>query len=310
MAVSPPTSRASASAGPRRAPSGDGAGRVPQEQRQRSLEIVRNLTAREVRTQFKRTAFGRAWSFINPIATLAILSLVFGLFIRVPFEPSRNSDLQLFVIFLAAALIPWNFMSGAITAGMSSLVVNAGLLTKVYFPRYVLPTSVILSMSLTFAIEMGVLLTVVAVLGGPGVLVFVPGILLFMLLIAAFAIGVAMTLSIAMVYFRDTQHIMGIFMQLWFYATPIIYPLTLITVDVQNRLDEGGWTVFGQPIPLETLYMLNPAAAFTGAFRTMIYDYAWPSLGQLLTCVVWTALALGVGLLVFRRFSARVVEEL
>ena len=85
-----------------------------------------------------------------------------------------------------------------------------------------------------------------------------------------------MALSVAMVYFRDTQHIMGIFMQLWFYATPIIYPLAMIT-DVQRTLDERGWSILGRSVPLELIYGLNPAAAYTGAFRTMIYDYAWPS---------------------------------
>ncbi|WP_298460439.1 ABC transporter permease [uncultured Cellulomonas sp.] len=309
MAVSPTTSPTSPPGGSSRRLAG-GASSSVREDRQRSFEIVRNLTVREVRTQFKRTALGRLWSFINPLVTLAILSVVFGLFLRVPFQPSRNGDLHVFVLFLAAALIPWNFMSGAITAGMNSLVVNSGLLTKVYFPRFVLPMSVILSMTLTFAIEMGVLLVVVGLAGGFEVLLFVPAIAVFMVLISAFAIGIAMSLSIAMVYFRDTQHIMSLFMQLWFYATPIIYPLTLITDDVQQRVDDRGWTVLGQAIPLELIYGLNPAAAFTGAFRTMIYDYAWPTAGQWVICLAWAVASVLVGLLVFRKFSARVVEEL
>lgn len=276
---------------------------------QSGRDILRNLTVREVRTQFKRTALGRIWSFINPLATLAILSVVFGLFLKIEILPSRGTDMHLFVLFLAAALIPWNFISGGIIAGMNSLVANSGLLTKVYFPRYVLPVAVILSMALTFGIEMGVVIVVTSFVGGPKIYLFIPAILLVMALIICFVIGVAMMLSVALVYFRDTQHFVSLFMQLWFYATPIIYPLMLIQTQ-QDKIQAKGWTIFGEPFPVLFIYNLNPTASFTGAMRSMIYDYSWPSWQQLFGCGLWAAIALGFGILTFRRFSARVVEEL
>lgn len=265
-------------------------------------EILVNLTIREIRTQFKRTALGRIWSFVNPLATLAILSFVFGFFIKVPIEPSKGTDMHLFVLFLASALIPWNFISGGITSGMNALVANAGLLTKVYFPRWVLPVSVILSLALTFVIELSVLVVLTSFFGGPKIFLFLPALVVLAALTVAFVCGIAMALSIALVYFRDTQHFVSLLMQLWFYATPIIYPLSLIENAAGDRNLLG--------IPLTAIYQLNPAVSFTGAFRSVIYDYSWPSWGQWLGCLIWAVLSLALGMAVFRRFSARVVEEI
>lgn len=272
-------------------------------------ELLVNMTMREVRSQFKRTALGRLWSFINPLATIAIYSLVFGYILQSPIQPGTNSGIHLFALFLAAALIPWTFISGAIMAGMGSIVNNAGLLSKVYFPRFILPVSTILAMTVTFAIELSLLTVIMAIAGGPEVLLFLPGLILLMGITVLFCIGVALMLSIAMVYFRDTQHFMAIFIQLWFYGTPIIYSETLI-LQLQTRMQDAGWTLFGQPFPLMAIYNLNPATQITGAFRAMLYDFAWPTWGEWLGCTVWAALTLGAGTLIFRKYSARVVEEL
>jgi len=89
-------------------------------------ELLMNLTMREVRSQFKRTALGRLWSFINPLATIAIYSMVFGYILQSPIQPGINSGIHQFALFLAAALIPWTFLSGAIMSGMGSIVNNSG----------------------------------------------------------------------------------------------------------------------------------------------------------------------------------------
>jgi ABC-2 type transport system permease protein len=272
-------------------------------------ELLMNLTMREVRSQFKRTTLGRLWSFINPLATIAIYSMVFGYILQSPIQPGINSGIHQFALFLAAALIPWTFLSGAIMSGMGSIVNNSGLLSKVYFPRFILPVSTILAMTVTFAIELGLLTVIMAIVGGPEVFIFLPGLILLMLLTVLFCIGIALMLSIAMVYFRDTQHFMNIFIQLWFYATPIIYSETLV-LSLQTRARADGWTLFGQPFPLFFLYNLNPAARITGSFRRMLYDYVWPSWEDWAVVTLWAAIALGAGALVFRKFSARVVEEL
>jgi ABC-2 type transport system permease protein len=183
---------------------------------------------------------------------------------------------------------------------------------QVYFPRFILPISTVLAMTVTFLIELSILLVIMAIVGGPTVFLFLPGLVLLVLITLAFCTGIALMLSIALVYFRDTQHLMAIFMQLWFYATPIIYAESLISGPggLTQRAQAAGWTLFGQPFPLTFIYNLNPATLITGAFRSMLYDFVWPSWRAWLGCLLWALAALGVGVLVFRRLSARVVEEL
>jgi ABC-2 type transport system permease protein len=272
-------------------------------------ELLVNLTMREVRSQFKRTTLGRLWSFINPLATIAIYSVVFGYILQSPIEPGLNSGIHLFALFLASALIPWTFLSGAILSGMGSIVNNAGLLSKVYFPRFILPVSTILAMTVTFGIEMSLLTVIMAIVGGPKVLLFIPGIVAMMALTVVFCIGIALMLSVAMVYFRDTQHFMAIFIQLWFYATPIIYSQALVQ-SLEGQLRESGWNLFGEPFPLLFLYNLNPATLFTGAFRSMLYDFEWPNWSVWVGSLAWALAVLAIGASVFRKFSARMVEEL
>lgn len=196
---------------------------------------------REVRAQYKRTALGRLWSFINPLATIGIFSLVFATIMKIQIAPGVNSGIHVFALFLAAALIPWNFISGGIVSGMNALVSNAGLLGKVYFPRWIPVVATVLAMAVTFGIELGVLTVVVAIVGGPKVLLFIPLLLILGLLTTAFVAGVALMLSVALVYFRDTQHFMALFMQAWFYLTPIVYPVSLV-VNQQQALDAGAIT--------------------------------------------------------------------
>ena len=272
-------------------------------------ELVQNLTMREVRSQFKRTALGRLWSIINPLASIAIYSLVFGFILVSPITPGTNSGIHVFALFLATALIPWSFFAAAILTGMGSIVNNEGLLSKVYFPRFILPVSSILAIAVTFGIELSLLTIVMAIAGGIEVFLFLPGLIAMAVIMIVFCIGVALMLSVAMVYFRDTQHFMALFIQLWFYATPIIYSQALVQSQEQ-KLQASGWNLFGEPFPLLFLYNLNPATLFTGAFRTMLYDFAWPAWPVWLGASVWALAMLGIGSLVFRRFSARMVEEL
>ena len=270
----------------------------------RSLELLGNLTMREIRAQYKRTALGRLWSFINPLATIGIFSLVFATIMRIQIQPGVNSGIHIFALFLAAALIPWNFISGGIMSGMNALVANAGLLSKVYFPRWIPVVATVLAMAATFGIELSVLIVVMAIAGGLQVLLFLPILAVLAVLTVAFVAGIALMMSVALVYFRDTQHFMALFMQVWFYLTPIVYPISLI---VQKQADLAQ---DGHDIPLAFIWGLNPAYRFTAAYRSVLYDFQMPSWQDWVGCLAWTLLALGAGVMVFRRFAARLVEEL
>lgn len=270
-----------------------------------SRELLTNLTLREVRGKYKRTVLGHGWSLLSPVASLAIFSLVFGLLLRVDPPVGDPSGLDLFVLWLAAGLLPWTFFASALQAGMGSLAANAGLVTKVYFPREVLVTSVVLSFVATFGIEMAVL--VVALLAvGANPLPWLPLVAVLVALLALFVLGLSLLLSVANTLFRDTSYLMNIVLQLWFYLTPVIYPVRL----VDQAIGPGGLNVLGLDVPVDRLYGLNPMVRFVSAFRTLLYDNRMPSVTDWAGVTLSTAVVLAVGIVVFRRFAPRLAEEL
>lgn len=270
-----------------------------------TLNLLKNLTLREIRSQYKRTALGRIWSLINPLAQIAIFSLVFGLLFQISAPPGTNSGLTVFPVWIGIGVITWGFISGAISAGMGSLIGNAGLLTKVYFPRSVLVTSSILSMGFTYATELLVLIAIVAVVGGPQVLLYVVLLIPLLALTITFVLGIALLLSVASVYFRDLQHLWGIFTQVWMYASGVMFPLQLVR-DAEERiaLEQG------IRLPLVALFQANPAERFLSAYRNILYDFQVPPLDTWITLILWSVGSLVVGTLVFRRLARDIVEEI
>lgn len=262
-----------------------------------SRELLYNLTQREIRGKYKRTALGQLWSLVNPIAQMLTYTVVFGFFLRNDPGPGDPSGLHVFALWLCAGLLPWIYLNNVINQGMLSLSANSNLILKVYFPRETLVVATVASWLFTHAIEMGVLVVAILLFGGDPLL-FLPGVIFFMLVLTAFGLGLALILSIANVYFRDTQHFMSIFMQLWFYMTPILYPIAL----VESHLKKHPW--------LWKAYQLNPAEKFTVVFRNLLYDNRWPSLFNTAYLVVVSAVVLVVGQLIFGRFSVKIAEEL
>ncbi len=263
-------------------------------------ELLLNLTLRELRGKFKRSVLGYLWSVINPAVNLAIYTIVFGVFLKVTPPIGDPSGLENYGFFLVAALIPWTFLTNSLGGAVGVMVGNEGLIKKVYFPRSVLPASVVLSFLIGFLVELLVLALAFAVVGNI-VIEFIPLILLLVTLEFGFVLGIGLALSVANAYFRDIQHFLVIFLNVWFYATPILYPIT--TVPEQASL-------FGVEIPLRAIVQLNPMSAFTAAFRDALYDLRAPEPAQILRLVVVTAVSLVVGILVFRRLEPRLAEEL
>ena len=279
------------------------------EDARQTLDLTLRLTQRSVSSEFKGTALGRLWSFINPLATIAIFALIFGIVFRNEVPPGRNSGIDSFALWIGIGVLSWTFFSSGIMASMNALVDNAGLLTKVYFPRQVLIYSAVLSLAVDFAFELLVLVIIAMILGGPGVLAMIPALLVVTVLVGMFAVGLGLMLSIATVYFRDLGHLWQIFNQMWMYASGVVFPLTMVN-KVQNDLFDKGWQVNGGPIPLTTILRLNPAETYLEAFRSCLYDFALPSQPVFLACLAWAIVMLTLGLVFFRRHSASIVEEL
>ena len=259
-----------------------------------SRDLLTNLTLREIKGKYKRTVLGQAWSLLNPIAQMVTYSVVFSLLLKAKPPPGDPSGLNVFALWLSCGLLPWLFFNNVVSSGMSSLVGNANLINKVYFPRETLVISNTLSWLFTFSIEMTVLVVAILLFGGAPLL-YLPATIFFMIVLAIFGLGISLMLSVANVYFRDTQHFIAILMQVWLYATPIMYPITIIALEKPGLIG---------------LYRANPMERFTEVFRNTIYDGRWPTLADTLFVVVVSLVFLCLGYVVFKHYEGRLAEEL
>lgn len=260
-------------------------------------ELLWNLTLRELRSKYKRSVLGWAWSMLNPIAVMTIYSVVFRVVMRVEPELGDPSGLHNYALFLLAGLLPFNFMSNALMQGMGALVNNAALVKKVYFPREVMVVSATASWVVSFFIELAIL-AVALVIAGAFVLPMLPLVLLVVAVQATFVLGLGLVLGILTVYFRDLEHLTGLGLQVWFYASPVIYPLAYVT----ERLDRSS--------ALFRLYEANPMVGFVEVYRDLLYHVRMPSGGTVVYLVLVSIATLVAGLLVFNRYADRVAEEL
>lgn len=260
-------------------------------------ELYINLTLRELRSKYKRSVLGWAWSMLNPLATMAIFSVVFRFFLRIEVEVGDPSGLRIFAFFLLCGLLPFNFLSAGLTGGLGSLVGNANLVKKVYFPREVLVGAIVSSFVVSFLIELAVL-SVALLFVGNMVLTWLPIVIVVVALQALFVLGLALLFSVCSVYFRDLEYLTTIGLQIWFYLTPIIYPISLVRDAFEDRPT------------LLTLYELNPMTRFVAVYRDLLYHLRLPDVWDMLFLSVAAALSMAVGLTVFSRLEARLAEEL
>jgi len=269
-----------------------------------SRELLSNLTLREVRGKYKRTVFGQLWSLANPLALMLIYTVVVGFIFRIKPAPGDPSGLDVFALWLLCGLLPWTFLSSVISSGLNSLVGNAGLIQKVSFSRVVLPLAAVGSTAYNWLFEMAVLLIAVSIFGA-FVLPWIPLVIVAMILLAVFGAGISLMLSVANVYFRDTEHFVGIFLQIWMYFSPIIYPVSLVE---SGSAKIGG--LLGTNITIADIYGLNPVEHFVMVFRNLIYDNRFPDPSDWIACVAWSAVSITLGLFIFRRNERNLAETL
>lgn len=260
-------------------------------------ELFVNLTLRELRGKYKRSVLGWTWSLINPLVTMGLYSVIFGVVLNVTPEVGDPSGLKNFAFFLLCGLLPFNFLANSLSSGMASLIGNAGLVKKVYFPRDVLVAANTASWLVAFLTELSVLAVALLFVGNV-VLPWLPVILVVVALQTCFVFGLALVLAVLTVYFRDLEHLVGLALQVWFYSAPIIVPLSL----VKDQIGDVGW--------MWTLYNLNPLTRFVEAYRDLFYSLRLPPAADLAYLVVAAGLSLVVGYAVFRRFEGRLAEEL
>jgi lipopolysaccharide transport system permease protein len=255
-------------------------------------DLVYNLVVRDLKVRYKNSLLGILWSWLNPLLMMLIFTLVFGYMWRN--RPIDNPH----ILFLSA-LLPWNFFTGAVMGGIPSIVGNAHLVKKVYFPREALPISVVLSSLVNFLISLPVLLILILVSGVPltGWLLLLP---LPILIQVTFALGIVLFLSALEVFYRDTHMMMDVGIQAWFFLTPIVYTIR----DLPEKVTLLGVTFN----PQLWLFRLNPMASIINTYQDILYNGALTRFDFLARTAVTALVFLVFGYWFFLKHSKRFGE--
>lgn len=246
-------------------------------------ELLYFLTWRDVKVRYKQTVLGAAWAIIQPLFMMVVFSLFFGHLAKMP------SDGIPYPVFAYCGLLPWQLFAHSLTESSNSLVANERLITKVYFPRLVVPISAVFGGIIDFAIAFLILVAMMAYFGlAPGwAILTLPG---FMLLAVATALGAGLWLSALNVQYRDVRYTINFLVQFWLFATPVAYPSSI----VPER-----WRAF---------YGLNPMAGVVEGFRWALLGKSPPSFALLAVSVAVVVLILIGGLYYFRRMEGKFAD--
>jgi len=246
-------------------------------------ELLYFFVWRDLKVRYKQTVLGAAWAIIQPFFLMVVFSLFFGRLAGVP------SDGIPYPVFVYCALLPWQLFAHALSESSNSLVANERLLTKVYFPRLLIPTSSVLGGLVDFAVAFVILLLMMGWYGirPTWAIVTLPG---FVLLAMASALGVGLWLSALNVRYRDVRYTIGFLIQFWLLATPVAYPSSLIP---------GRW---------RALYGLNPMAGVVEGFRWALLGKSEPPGALLAVSAAAVILILIGGLYFFRRFESEFAD--
>jgi lipopolysaccharide transport system permease protein len=236
------------------------------------------LIWRDVKVRYKQTALGVAWAILQPLLTMVIFTLLFGKLARVP------SDGKPYSIFVFAGLLPWNFFAAAVDNSSNSLVGNSALITKVYFPRLIIPSAAAGAALVDFAIASVILFFMCAYFGigaSLHLLMLIP----LTVLMVLFAIAVGMRMSALNVKYRDIRYALPFMINIWMYATPVIYPVSFI------------------PPRWRWMLILNPLGPIIEGFRSAIFSqqFQWSKLS--VSC------AIVIGALAYSLYSFRRTEQ-
>jgi ABC-type polysaccharide/polyol phosphate export permease len=255
--------------------------------------LIWNFAQRDLKARYKGTLLGWVWSLLVPLATLLIYTFVFSVIFRAQPPDFGNGESGNFTVWLFGGLIAWNFLAQSIQLGIPTLLGNGPLLQKVYFPSHVPVLGAMGAILVQSLIETAIYLVVLLLLGNVGIAwLLLP---LWLVIYLVFVASTAVALAVLNVYYRDIQHLTGVALQLLFFLTPVFYTLDLVPVEWHG-------------IPLQQLILLNPIAQFLVVFRELTYGLAVPDVSAWLGLLTWTALALVLSAIVYRRWGLDVGE--
>jgi ABC-type polysaccharide/polyol phosphate export permease len=246
--------------------------------------VIQNMVVQELRVRYQRSILGFFWTLLNPLLMLATLVFVFAhLFKTVGNYP----------VFLLAGMVPWNFLSGSLYDGAVCIIINEGLIRKIYVPKLVFPLARVLINLVTFVFSLGAMFLLLWPLGArPSLaMLFLP---VAIGLFSVFALGLSLIVATANTFYRDCGHLVGVFLQAWYFMTPIIYP-----VDGDLFPENARW-----------LFRVNPAFYFIELFHDALSSGRWPRFGLVATAALIAAASLGVGYAIFKSQEDKMVFRL
>lgn len=245
-------------------------------------ELLFFMVWRDVKVRYRHTVLGVLWAMLQPLLTMAVFTLIFGRLAQMP------SDGQPYALFALAALAPWTYFSTAVTAGANALVGSDHLISKVYFPRLLIPAGAVVTPLIDLLVTLGLLAIALAwygVVPGPQLLLLP----LFVLLAVATALAASLWFSAANVLYRDVRFVLPFVLQFWMFAAPVVYPASSVPAE---------WRV---------LYALNPMVTVVEGFRWTVLGTDL-SLSMAAASVAAAAAALAGGAAYFRRMEGRFAD--
>lgn len=246
-------------------------------------ELLKTNVKKEIRGRYKNSILGVMWSFLNPLLQLAVYSIIFGALLA-------GGD-KTYPIYICVALIPWTYFTTAITQASFTIIGNGDIIKKVYFPREILPISVVTSGAVNFIISTIIILAFV-IFSGMGLswyILLYPFVLLVQYILL---LGIAFIVSSITVYFRDLEHIIGIILLAAFYGTPIIYKLEQL------------------PANLQIIMKLNPMTHIINGYRDIFYYQQMPNIKVLGILLAISVLITVIGYFIFKKLQKGFAEQL
>lgn len=246
-------------------------------------DLIKNLVSRDFKTRYKRSYLGILWSLLNPLLLILVYTLAFDYIMKI-----RVKD---FPMFFMCGYLPWSYFSSGIMISLASLSDSGYLIKAVYFPREIVPLSIVLSCLLHFLITFIFVFPILLIYGylPHGSYLVLPVIILLQTI---FLFGLSLCLSSIHVFFRDLRYIMEVLLMAWFWLTPVVYPISLI------------------PEKYLFFYKLNPMTLFVTAYREVLLNGMLPMPKHWAALLLATAGVLALGYLLFLRIQKRLAEEI
>jgi lipopolysaccharide transport system permease protein len=248
-----------------------------------SRDLLWSWTGRIIRGRYQQSALGWLWAVIQPAAQVLIFSLIFTRFV-----PVETGGIP-YPVFSYLAIVPWTLLSASVLDMSQSLVSNMNLVTKIYFPREILPISALLARLMDFGVAVGLLVVLMVLYD---VKLFLPGLLVLPIIFVSqllLILGLGLASAAANVFFRDVQSLLTLGFQVWFYASPIIYPISMV------------------PKQLQQWYFLNPMAGILESYRDVLLSERMPG-NYLYLAFVISLLVFVVGYWFFKKIEFQIAD--